>query len=475
MISSVRLTVVIFWVFLIAIVSSAAYAQEPQDVIARVGDQTISLHEIDTMINSSSVVGLNIPAPGTPERNAARLSLLDKVITADLLYLDALKEGLDKNPDHQQKVKTFADNILAALYKEKALKGDLPVTEAEVRDYYKKNIAAGTELTDDVKLSIEAMIRKEKYKARNEGMRQKIRQGATVTVMSKELEPAGDSSRKASAIVARINSEEIHWGEVKAFVTSGAGKDPLKQRMNALDGLIDERIMTAEARELGLEKAPVFLARVDEFKKTSLVNLHQGMLFKKFSPQDAEVRSYYEKNRNKIIQPEVRNVQMVVLKSLKEAEEIKKKVNSRKMTFFEAARDFSIDPNAKQNLGEIGWVKQGTGFPDLDKLTFSLKKDQLGGPVESPIGWHLVKVLDTRDALYTNVKDKNTLDKTRRTLMHEKLDQYTANLRKEKFPVTVYEDVFSRLVDKEAKTIKEGAAKSMSNRRGVAEERGKFK
>src|ERR1700686_562474 len=78
-----RLTLVSFWVFLIAIIASAAHAQEPKDVIARVGDQTISLHEIDTMINSSSVVGLDIPPPGTPERNAARLSLLDKVISAD--------------------------------------------------------------------------------------------------------------------------------------------------------------------------------------------------------------------------------------------------------------------------------------------------------------------------------------------------------------------------------------------------------
>ena len=452
-----KLTVVSFWVFLIAIVAPAARAADQQDIIAKVGDQTISLHEIDTMINSSAVVGLDIPAFGTPERNAARLSLLDKVISADLLYLDALKAGLDKDPDHQQKVKSFADNVLAGLYKEKVLTGNVPVTDAEVRDYYKKNIAPGTELTSDVKLSIEATIRKEKFKTRNEGMRQKIRQGATVEVLNKELEPAGDSTRKASAIVARVNKDEISWGEVKPFMTPGGGKDALKQRMKSLDGLIDERIMTAKAREMGLEKDPVFQARVDEFKKTSLINLHQGNLFKKFSPQDPEVRSYYEKNKSKIIQPEVRNVQMMVLKTRKEAEDIKKKINSKKMTFFEAARDYSIDPNAKQNLGEIGWVKKGTGFPDLDTLTFSLKKDHLGGPVETPIGWHLVKVLDTRDARYLNINDKGTLDNTRRALMHEKLDLYTANLRKEKFPVTVYEDVFSRLVAQEAEKIKKQA------------------
>jgi hypothetical protein len=77
--------------------------------------------------------------------------------------------------------------------------------------------------------------------------------------------------------------------------------------------------------------------------------------------------------------------------------------------------------------------------------------------VESPIGWHLVKVLDLRDARYKDINDKSTLDQTRRALMHEKLDQYTASLRKDKFPVTVYEDVFSRLVAQEAEKIKKQA------------------
>jgi len=43
--------------------------------------------------------------------------------------------------------------------------------------------------------------------------------------------------------------------------------------------------------------------------------------------------------------------------------------------------------------------------------------------------------------------------------MYENLDRYTADLRKEKFPVTVYEDVFKQLIDSEAKSIQEEAVK----------------
>ena len=62
---------------------------EAPGVIARVGDETITFGELNTMLNSSAMVGLSIPALGTPKRNKVMITLLDKVISANLLYLDA--------------------------------------------------------------------------------------------------------------------------------------------------------------------------------------------------------------------------------------------------------------------------------------------------------------------------------------------------------------------------------------------------
>ncbi len=452
-----RLSAVSCGLFLIAILAPAARAQEPRDVIARVGDETITLQQIDIMINSSSLVGLDIPAPGTPERNRARLSLLDKVISADLLHLDALQKGMDKDAGYQRDVKFFSNSMIAALYKEKFLIGDVPVTRQEVKEYFNKNVKKGTEFTDEVRLAIEATLRKEKFKKKTADLRKKLRAGLTVSVDEKALSPGKDAIQQDSAVVATVDHDAIRWGEVKTFMPAVSGPESLKQRRETLEQQIDERIMVKKGLKAGLDRDPLYLARVNEFRKTRLVSVHREQLLKGFTPTDQEVRDYYKNNRDRIIQREVRKIQMVVVKSEKEAKELKKKINSGKMTMFEAARDYSIDPNAKTNLGEIGWVTQGTGFPELDKLTFSLKKEKLGGPVESPAGWHLVKVLDVRDALYTNIKDKNTWETTRRILLHEKLDRYTADLRQQKFPVTVYDEVFKRLVDQEAEKIRKRA------------------
>jgi parvulin-like peptidyl-prolyl isomerase len=98
----------------------------------------------------------------------------------------------------------------------------------------------------------------------------------------------------------------------------------------------------------------------------------------------------------------------------------------------------------------MGWVKQGTGFPELDQLTFSLPLNEIGGPVESPGGWHLVKVQEIRKAESTNISEADTWRKTRRMIIQERMNAYTANLRKNRYKVEFYEDVFTRLLEEEA-------------------------
>ena len=67
------------------------------------------------MLNSSAVVGVSIPAVGTPERDKALILLLDKFVSADLLYLDALKRGVDKDAAYQRDIERFENAMLGDL------------------------------------------------------------------------------------------------------------------------------------------------------------------------------------------------------------------------------------------------------------------------------------------------------------------------------------------------------------------------
>lgn len=426
----------------------------PKDLIAEVGDQKITFGEIETMINSSDMVGIPIPAPGTSARNHVRLMLLDKMISANLLYLDALKQGAQNNPVYQQDMERFSKAMLAALYREKKELGNIKVTDKEIRDYYKNNIVAGTPLTPEVRMGIEATIRKERFKARKAAFQKELRQGVEVVVNQAKLDPKGDAARASNEVVARVGGETIGWGELHAALTDPRKGESEEYRNETLNDLIDQRIAANKAKAAGLDKSPVYLDRVREFRKVHLVSMYKAKLLPGFEPTDRDIKDYFEKNKAKIQVPETRKIQMVVLKTRKEADDVKKQISSGKITIFEAAAKYSIDPNAKQTLGEMGWVAKGSGFPDLDRLAFSLKTDELGGPVQSPAGWHLVKVLDTRNARFQNIKDDETQKLTRNLLLHGRQDEYVVGLRKKNvFPVAVYSDTFQRIVRKEADNI----------------------
>ena len=437
----------------IAFPLGASALAKPKDVIAKVGDQVITFSEIEIMINSSDLVGMGIPPPGSAARNEARLILLDKMISANLLYLDALKQGMQNNPVYQYDVERFSRVTLAAVYRDKHGVGDITVTDNEVRNYYKKNIAAGTPFTPEIRMGIEATIRKERFMTKRAALQKELRKGVEIVVDKTKLNPDGDAARASSEVVARINQESITWGELRSGLTDSDKSRSVDGRVEALDRIIDEHIAVNKAKTARLDQDPTYLSRVREFKKVHLVSLYKAKLFAEMEPSDRDIKEYFEKNKEKIQAPESRKIQMVVLKTKAEAEDVKKKIQSGAITIFEAAAKYSIDPNAKLTLGEFGWVAKGTGFPELDRLTFSLKLNDLGGPVESPAGWHLVKVLEARDAKYQDIKDKDTWQKARNMMLREKQDEYVVNLRKNVFPVEVYSDVLQRIVRQEEEKI----------------------
>jgi foldase protein PrsA len=197
----------------------------------------------------------------------------------------------------------------------------------------------------------------------------------------------------------------------------------------------------------------MYKVRVNEFRKTRLVNLHRQNLAHEREPTDEQLRAYYEANRGDIMQVEMRKTQDVMLNTREEAEAVKAKIESGELTMFQAAADYSVAPGARQQLGEVGWVAKGRAQRALDKVIFELGPGELGGPVESSEGWHLLKVLDISDAKFDKFEDEETRKLTRRRYIHDQLDVYVQDLRKNDFIVEVYEDNLVRLAQQEADMV----------------------
>ena len=438
-------------------------AIEPSDIIAHVGDEVITFSELNTTLNSSAMVGLSIPALGTPQRSKVIITLLDKMISANLIYLDAKEKGTDKEKEYQTDMKKFEEAILIDMYRSRVLIGEIPVSEEEVSEFYKKSISPTNELNDDLKLAIEAKIRKGKYNRLQDSLRDRLRAGTKVSINENVLLKSYDSKRTPTDVLATIGDRKITWSDVETEMRGADYRASLsefyidndEERLKRLNSYIDNTLMVDKARAAGMDKDPEFDRRTAEFRKTRLINIHRARLIKGWQPTEDELKSYYMDNIDQLAVPESRKVQMVVVKTKEEAEDIKQRIEKGEITIYQAAQQYSIDPNAKTTLGEMGWVKHGTGFPELDDFTFNLEPEVLGGPVKSPAGWHLVKVLDVMDAQYNNIDDPKTHQLTQRRYIQEKFNDYVVDLRKNHFKVTVDEDALTRNFQKEADMIAE--------------------
>jgi len=64
--------------------------------------------------------------------------------------------------------------------------------------------------------------------------------------------------------------------------------------------------------------------------------------------------------------------------------------------FSEMAKKYSEDPGSAVQGGDLGFVKRGVFYPEFESVAFSLEENQLSGVIESPVGFHIIQLLEKR-------------------------------------------------------------------------------
>jgi len=63
--------------------------------------------------------------------------------------------------------------------------------------------------------------------------------------------------------------------------------------------------------------------------------------------------------------------------------------------FAELAREHSLDPSNKESGGDLGFFPRGTLIvPEIEDVAFSLEVGQISDVIQSPMGYHIVQVLE---------------------------------------------------------------------------------
>ena len=233
--------------------------------------------------------------------------------------------------------------------------------------------------------------------------------GGTKYISSK----AGDVTEKD--IVESIGANQLS----KAATSMMIQKVLLDKYKNKIDEkVIDEQLKKAQEQYGGKDKFEQILKQqgftLDKYKDGLKVKAAQTLMINEYAGiTEDKIKESYEKNKHQYHLAHI----LISVKSnsnpnglsdeeaKKKAEEVLKKVKDGG-DFASLAKEYSNDTENASSGGDLGWSsKENTKFvSEFSNAAYSLNKDQVSDVVKTPFGYHIIKVLDTKDSSYDELK-----------------------------------------------------------------------
>lgn len=226
-------------------------------------------------------------------------------------------------------------------------------------------------------------------------------------------------SRKAGIVIA---DEEL----------TGAIKDLLRRRNISQDDLqkaLDREGTTLEAFKKGIRE------------QLMRIKLVQREIKSKVAVSDEEIGAYYRKHREDYEGKETVRIRQILLPLPKEDDQAEKeKVRAdaeaiHKLLLngesFELLSAKYSQGSAAAAGGDIGYIEKGMILHEVEEVAFNLSINQISGIIQSPVGFHIIKVIDRRGAGIKNIESvrEEIREKIDQEKMEKKFDEWLDALR----------------------------------------------
>lgn len=178
----------------------------------------------------------------------------------------------------------------------------------------------------------------------------------------------------------------------------------------AIQDLLQKRKMTQEEFEKALEREGTDL---DAYKKGIRNQLMRIKLLRrevsaKVAVTDEEIGEYYQKHRDDYEGKEAVRIKQIVLLIPRDAgPAVKEKLRANAQAIHKrllAGEPFDLlsaqnsqGPEAASG-GDIGYIERGVIFSEVEEVAFKLSLGQISPVIESPVGFHILELIDRRGA-----------------------------------------------------------------------------
>jgi len=145
--------------------------------------------------------------------------------------------------------------------------------------------------------------------------------------------------------------------------------------------------------------------RIPEKRKIRFLTIDQEALRQKVTVTGQQIERYYNDNIQQFSTPEQVHAEHILLKTdgkddaavKKEAESILAQARGG-ANFEDLAKKYSEDDASKAKGGDLDYFGRGQMVKEFDDAAFAAKPGDIVGPVKTQFGYHIIKVLDHRQA-----------------------------------------------------------------------------
>lgn len=247
---------------------------------------------------------------------------------------------------------------------------------------------------------------------------------------------------ESPAVLGRIGDIEVTTDQLRESlaglegVNGNAAKDPqaLGQYARAL---LLQRLVLQQAREQKWDQDPAVIARMVRAREAALSESYLESKSKPDSsyPSAQEIKNAYEANKSKLLIPKSYELAQIFIespesgdpaaqaKAKSKLEEVRKQLSAKDADFSSIARTSSDEKSSAENGGKIGWLAEDQIQPEIRSKLPNLKLKAVSEPIRLNAGWHIIKLLDVREAR------PPTLDEIRDNLVTSMREEKSRDLR----------------------------------------------
>jgi peptidyl-prolyl cis-trans isomerase C len=193
-----------------------------------------------------------------------------------------------------------------------------------------------------------------------------------------------------------VNGKAIPKSQLDKLVEKTGKSDNPQVRDQAREMLITRELILQEADKRGVIQKESVRDQLEQSRVGVLVAAVFEDYVEREGVSDADLKAAYENVKDQYTGKEY-HVEHILVDKEADAKAIIAQLKAG-ANFEEIAKAKSKDPGSAKNGGDLGWVSDKALVPEFSKAMVQLKNGQITDkPVKSQFGYHIIKMLDSRD------------------------------------------------------------------------------